>query len=113
VVVGDSLCPTFEKPFYWSDRATETMGRGGFLIHPYVKGMDLFFQNEEHLVYYNYGDFEDLFAKIDYYLENGLERKIIATKGMLHVRDNHTYKNRFTQILTTLALLEPQLRGKV
>ena len=30
VAVGDTLCPNFDYPWYWSDRATETMGRAAF-----------------------------------------------------------------------------------
>lgn len=110
LVVGDSLCPTFEKPHYWSDRATETMGRGGFLLHPYIKGMELFFQPGLHLDYYLYQDFEGLFNKIDYYLEHPEKREFISGRGRENVKQRHTYGDRFNQIFSILSLLEPKFK---
>ena len=44
VVVGDTLCKGFNYPYYFSDRLFETTGRGGFLIHPYIKGLEDYFE---------------------------------------------------------------------
>jgi hypothetical protein len=52
VVVGDTLSPNFDYPGYWSDRIYETIGRGGFLIHPYIEGIDEEFTDGEHVVFY-------------------------------------------------------------
>lgn len=104
VSIGDTLCLNFDYPYYWSDRVYETLGRGGFLIHPYIKGMEDHFENRKHLVFYNYGDFSDLKAKIDYYIENESEREEIRKAGHEHVKANHTYKNRWESILQTLEL---------
>jgi hypothetical protein len=102
VVVGDSLCLGFDYPDYWSDRAYETVSRHGFLIHPYVKGMERHFTDGEHLVFYNYGDFEQLKFLIDYYLEADEERAQIAKAGHEHVKANHTYGHRWKTILDTV-----------
>lgn len=104
VVVGDSLCINYEYPYYWSDRVYETMGRGGFIIHPYIKGMEDHFENRKHLVFYNFGDFADLKLKIDYYLEHEDEREKIRLAGHEHVKANHTYTNRWQTILQELGL---------
>src|SRR5687767_3767834 len=40
VIVGDSCNPGFALSNYWSDRVYETLGRGGFLVHPAVPGLD-------------------------------------------------------------------------
>lgn len=99
VVVGDSLCINFDYPYYWSDRVYETMGRGGFIIHPYIKGMEEHFNDKEHLVFYEFGNFGQLKELIDYYLTHDAEREAIRKAGHEHVKQNHTYENRWQQII--------------
>lgn len=98
VVVGDSQ----PSPYYWSNRIYETLGRGGFLIHPYVKGLEDEFEIGKHLVTYEYGNLDDLFAKIDYYLAHDEEREAIRKAGFEHVKKNYTYKNRCQKLLEML-----------
>jgi hypothetical protein len=102
IVVGDTLCMGFDYPSYWSDRVYETLGRGGFLIHPYIKGMEEHFTDKEHLVFYEYGNFEQLRYLIEYYTYNVEEREKIRLAGHAHVKKNHTYKNRWETILSTV-----------
>lgn len=97
VIVGDTLCPGFTKTYYWSDRVYETIGRGGFLIHPYIGGLEEEFTDGENIVFYNYGDFEDLRDKVNFYLENPEERERIRRNGFEFVRDNCTYENRIKE----------------
>jgi hypothetical protein len=104
VVVGDTLCPNFNYPSYWSDRIYETLGRGGFLIHPYISGLEKEFKDKEHVVFYQYNNFEQLNELIDYYLEHEEEREAIRQAGHLHVKQNYTYKNRWEQILKELGI---------
>lgn len=99
VAVGDSLCKGFNYPNYWSDRATECMGRGGFLIHPFIEGMSDYYQDGEHLRYFEFGDFDSLKGLIDFYLESPADRDRIRTRGHEHVKANHTYLNRWQEIL--------------
>lgn len=103
IVVGDSLCLGFDYPDYWSDRVYETLGRGGCLIHPHVPGMDRQFADSEHLVFYDYGNFDELRFLIDYYLEHQDEADTIRRAGHELVRANHTYQHRWTEILGALA----------
>lgn len=102
VAVGDTLCLNFDYPYYWSDRVYETLGRGGFLIHPYVIGMEEHFKDREHLVFYEYGNFEQLRELIDYYLTHDDEREAIRRAGHEHVRANHTYRHRWAEILNVV-----------
>ena len=99
VAVGDSLCINFDYPYYWSDRVYETLGRGGFMIHPYIQGMGDHFENGKHLVFYDFNNFEQLKGLIDYYLEHPEEREAIRLAGHEHVKANHTYKNRWQHII--------------
>ncbi|MGA6208052.1 glycosyltransferase family protein [Nocardia testacea] len=102
VVVGDSLCIDYSYPDYWSDRVYETLGRGGFLIHPRVPGMDRTFTDRKHLVFYEYGNFEQLAELIDYYLDRADEREQIRAAGHHLVRTDHTYLDRWAMILEVL-----------
>jgi hypothetical protein len=99
VIVGDSLCMNFNHPYYWSDRVYETIGRGGFLIMPYIKGLEEEFVDGETITFFNYNDWAGLKEKIDYYLANPTEREKIRTAGQAFVRENATYKQRLTQAL--------------
>lgn len=99
VVVGDSLCLGFNYPYYWSDRVYETLGRGGFLIHPYIQGMGDHFEDGKHLKFYDYNNFEQLEHLINYYLEHDDEREAIRRAGHEHVKENHTYIKRWEYIL--------------
>lgn len=100
VVIGDSLClQNFTHPYYWSDRVYETIGRGGFIIHPYIKGLEEEFIDGETIVFYEYGNFDQLKEKIDYYLEHDEERERIRHAGFEFVKNNATYTNRLQQML--------------
>jgi hypothetical protein len=104
IVVGDTLCIGFKYPDYWSDRVYETLGRGGFLIHPYVSGMEREFEDKKHLVFYEYGNFKQLKELIDYYMEHDKERETIRKAGHELVKQNYTYKNRWESILKELKI---------
>lgn len=102
VVVGDSFCPNFKKTYYWSNRAFEVLGKGGFLIHPYIKGMEDYFTDKEHLVFYEFNNFEQLKKLIDYYLAHNEEREQIRRQGHEHVKANHTFTNRLKHMLEVI-----------
>ena len=102
IAIGDTLCLGFQHPNYWSDRVYETTGRGGFIIHPFVPGMEKHFENGRHLVFYQYGNFEQLRELIDYYLKHDDEREKIRLAGHLHTRTNHTYRHRMRELLATV-----------
>ena len=104
VVVGDTLCPNFTYPDYWSDRIYETLGRGGFLIHPYIKGLEKEFEDKKHVVFYDYDNLDQLKKLVDYYLEHDDEREQIRKAGHELVKNNYTYKNRWQTILKELSI---------
>jgi len=100
IVIGDSFSPGFNKPNYFSDRLFETIGRGGFLIHPRIDGIPL--ENGKHVVLYDFNDFDHLKGIIDYYLNNEAEREIIRWTGHAEVKDTHTYHQRMSSILSII-----------
>lgn len=109
VVVGDSLCLGFKHPDYFSDRVTETMGRGGFLIHPEIPGMPKLFKDGTQITYYQFGDFKGLKEKIDYYVENYAAREALRLKAHLNVKEHHTYHNRISKLLEIVAAEEAKI----
>lgn len=99
VVVGDSVCIGFNHTYYWSDRVYETIGRGGFLIHPWIKGLEEEFQDGKTIAFYEYGNFEQLRKLIDYYVAHDDERERIRRAGHEFVKEHATYHNRLTDML--------------
>ncbi len=102
VVVGDSLCLGFDHERYWSDRIYETLGRGGFLIHPYIFGLEEEFRDREHVVFYPFGDFATLRRLIDHYVAHDEEREAIRRAGHDLVRSRYTYTHRMQQLLAVV-----------
>lgn len=102
VAVGDSLCVNFDYPLYHSDRVWEASGRFCAQAFPYIKGLDQWFKDGEHLLYFKFGDFADVKAKIDWLLENDAERERIRLAGHEMVKATGTYAHRWQQILDTV-----------
>lgn len=103
IIIGDSCFSGDERgKLYWSDRISETLGRGGFLLHPYTDGLDQLYKDGEHLVYYEPFNWDDLRSKITHYLRNPDEREHIRLVGFEHVKANHTYTHRIQTILDYL-----------
>lgn len=97
VTVGDSCFAGAQR--YWSDRVAETLGRGGFLIHPRVEGLEI-----PGLALYNPQDLNDLKEKIDYYLAHEAERIEMQKLATAHVRAHDTYTHRVKKILEVVGL---------
>lgn len=109
VVVGDS-CLAGQVPRYWSDRIPETIGRGGFLIHPEIEGLADWYRDGHDLVTYPVGDFDELCARIDHYLAAPDEREAIATQGRATVLGRDTYRHRMAAVLEMVADLPARTR---
>lgn len=99
IAIGDTLCIGFDYPYYFSDRLFESTGRGGFTIFPYIKGIEDYFEVGKEIITYTFNDFIDLKSKIDYYLEHDSEREVIRKAGFERTKRDHTYINRWNEIL--------------
>lgn len=95
IVVGDSCFGG--RPSYVSDRYFETRGRGGFLLHPHVEGVD-----HVGVADYEAGSLQDLESAIEYWLRHPIERDQMRRKGFEHVKAHETYTQRAEQILDTV-----------
>lgn len=105
VVVGDTLCPGFDYPYYTSDRVYEVLGRGGFLIHPFIEGLEEELTHGQNLICYDYENWRGLKRLIDHYLEHHNSRERIRTFGHVRVERNFTYTNRLMWLFRTVGLL--------
>lgn len=103
VVVGDS-CMVAGTGYYWSDRIPETLGRGGFLLHPDTAGLSDHYAIGEHLDTWPLGDWSALRGKIDHYLRDLPERNRIRSAGYTHVKESQTYAHKARQVLATIGL---------
>lgn len=97
ILVGDS-CLAGNATRYWSDRIPETIGRGGFLIHPWVEGIDEHYSPGEHLLCWPLGDWDELDRQIRWALDHPDERRAIAVAGREHVLEHHTYTRRMEEL---------------
>lgn len=104
VAVGDTLCIDFKYPYYFSDRLFESTGRGGFTIFPYIKGLVDHFEIDKEIVTYEFGNFDQLKEKIDYYIEHDDEREKIRKAGHERTKRDHTYLNRWGSIIESVGL---------
>lgn len=115
VVIGDS-CFAGQVEDYWSDRIPETIGRGGFLIHPFVRGLDRQFAigepdepvtwDQADLLTWEAGDWEDLGEAIEWALKRPDERRAMAAHGRQTVLQKHTYERRMKQLVETMQGLD-------
>ncbi|MGH9093850.1 MAG: glycosyltransferase family protein [Acidimicrobiales bacterium] len=101
VVVGDS-CLAGRSPRYWSDRIPETLGRGAFLIHPHIEGIEDHFVDGEHLRTYEPGNMGQLITLAEHYVGQPDEAAAIGAAGQAHVQAHHTYRNRMVDVLATV-----------
>lgn len=95
VVVGDSV----HSPNYWSNRIYEVIGRGGFLLHPKVEGLDEEFEPYKHYIPFERGNFEQIKEIVDYYISHDKEREKIRLAGFDFCKTNYKYQDRCLTLL--------------
>jgi len=106
IVMGDSVY----SDGYWSNRIYETLGRGGFLIHPMVRGLEKEFEPYKHFVPYERGDYGSLYKIIKYYLKNDDARDEIRLAGHEFCKKHYTYKIRCQELITQVNIGIKELR---
>lgn len=112
VLVGDSCWPGLDPKTltYWSDRVPETLGRGGYLIHPWAAELQRLYPD---LTTYPLGDLDALTEQIDFALENPEARQAAARSSRELVLSRDTYRHRMAELVATVtdpeALVSPPL----
>lgn len=102
VNIGDSCFVGTGLKNYWSDRIPETLGRGGFLLHPETPGLEAHFIPDVHLWTWRPYDWDHLHAKIKAALEEPAWRADTQAAAREHVRRHHTYEVRMEQLVELL-----------
>lgn len=92
IAVGDSCFAGTAN--YVSDRYYETRGRGGFLIHPEIEGVDNMGVSK-----YLPGDLDSLKWCIDHWIQRNDAREEMRKAGHHWVKENETYTNRAQEML--------------
>lgn len=106
VTVGDS-CFADRSDRYFSDRPFEAVGRGAFLVMPWIRGLAEMLVDGEHIRYFPPGDHAEMIRLVDYYLAHDDERERIRRAGQAHVAQNHTYAVRMEDLLETVFAEQP------
>jgi len=91
VAIGDSIFAG--TPYYYSDRAPETTGRQGFLLHPKVDGLCI------PCATYQPQDLDDLRNQIDFWIANPQQRREKIIECFDHVISHDTWTVRLREIL--------------
>jgi FkbM family methyltransferase len=103
VVLGDT-CLAGESFQYTSDRIPETLGRGGLLIHPAVKGMvgtekGDWYMGGHDLMDYDLGDYAEAVDIAKDVLRSPDIYKLVAVQGRQTVLARDTYAHRMATVL--------------
>lgn len=97
-------------PDYFSDRTFLTLACRGFHLTSYIPGLEKWFTNREHLVWFpirrgGKGRYRECLELIDYYLNKPEERKRIAEAGQKYVYANYTWQRSMEKMLGILSKL--------
>jgi len=95
VMLGADI--TSEVEGYWSNRLWLTLGCGGFFLIHYVCGMETYFENKRHLVWYH--NEQECRRLAEEYLSKSRERQNIAMAGYRLANQHHTFHHFVARVL--------------
>jgi len=95
IVVGDSCFGG--RPNYVSDRYYETRGRGGFLLHPFVDGVD-----HKGVRSYEKENLNSLEYAINHFVARPEVIEFNRREGFNWVKGNETYTDRMKEVMETI-----------
>lgn len=82
---------------YWSNRVYLTLGLGGFLLHPFCKGLSSHYTPWRHLQYYD--NREHLVDLIEDYLQKPSLRLQLQEAGLARTKERNLYRHRVEDML--------------
>lgn len=104
LIAGSKICIAPDSPVtdrYWSNRVYNTMGFGGFMLHPYGAELAKQFEEDDEIVFYH--NREELHQQIRFYYNYPEDMKRIAQNGLIRVQNEHTYLHRCSTLMSTIA----------
>lgn len=87
----------FNEESYTSDRIWRIMATGSFCLTKYFKGIEKLFTRYVHLDWWE--SIQELRNAITYYLSNPARVDLISATGTKHVRENHTWAARVSEMM--------------
>lgn len=98
IAIGDNQFP--EMRGFFSNRLFEALANGAFLLHQRVEGMEELMGLQDGVHYVAWRDFDDLRAKLDYWLQPAQNeaREAIAAAGEAYIRKHHNFDVRVRQL---------------
>ncbi len=96
IILGADFASEVEG--YWSNRLWLTLGCGGFFLTPYVSGMERYFENKKHLVWYHHE--KECLNLAEEYLSRPRERRKIAQEGYRLVHEHYTYHHFVDRVIS-------------
>jgi Glycosyl transferases group 1 len=93
IIIGD-VCLSGKIPYYWSDRVPEVTGRGGFMLHPFVEGL-----NNPGVVYFEPENLAYLDELIKYYLARPYLAEEYSRIALEYTKSQFTYSKIMEQML--------------
>lgn len=70
------------------------------MITSWTRELELYFKEGEDIV--SFKSLPELYDKVDYYIDKPEEREKIAGRGLLKIKNSHTYRVRLEQMLREL-----------
>jgi spore maturation protein CgeB len=91
-------------------RIFEVPGAGGFLLTEPAEDLDRYFAIGQEIE--TFASLDELVSKIEYYLDHPSKRSEIATAGYLRVRHEHTYEERFKDLMKRAETIQQAVRSR-
>lgn len=85
---------------YWSNRVFNTLGFGGFLLHPRCRELEKMYRDREEIVYYD--SRPELHELIENFLGRSESRSLIGQFGYERTLQEHLYRHRVEQLVKTI-----------
>lgn len=97
-------CPTIKSGAH--ERIFAGIAAGALVITSENAYLKEFFKDNESIVFYQHGRWDEVNDKVNYYLAHEVERRAIVEKGREIVLKHHTWDHRAKQLLENLVKLD-------
>ncbi len=81
-------------------RLFQAVGTGTLAINDYIPELEQLFEIGKEIITFEYGNFDEMGEKLNWFLKNDNEREKVANAGFQRAHRDHTFTARVNQILT-------------